>query len=285
MKRLAALIIVLTVCAACAGQAPHDSSPARPSSSLNPSLTPVPITSPTPAPTPTSGWVGDQPAPTQPSPHDSGNALPASLIGTEWTTLPTSKKVVALTFDAGANNAGVASILQTLRSTNVPATFFFTGTWTEIYPDQAQEIASRYPVGNHTYSHPYLTQLLDDEVSSEITRAGTLIRSATGDDDRPLFRFPYGASDARTIGIANDLGYGGIRWTVDTVGWKGTSGGETVDRVVQRVLDALRPGCIVLMHVGSHPEDGSTLDADSLPRIISELRDRGYRFVTIPEYL
>jgi peptidoglycan/xylan/chitin deacetylase (PgdA/CDA1 family) len=193
--------------------------------------------------------------------------------------------VVALTFDAGANNAGVASILQTLRSTGVPATFFFTGKWTEIYPDQAREIASRYPVGNHTYSHPHLTLLSDWVVRDEVTRAGELIRSATGHDDRPMFRFPYGDSDAHTIDIVNDLGYGGIRWTVDTVGWRGTSDGESVDRIVQRVLDALRPGCIVLMHVGSHPEDGSTLDADSLPRIISELRDHGYRFVTIAEYL
>jgi peptidoglycan/xylan/chitin deacetylase (PgdA/CDA1 family) len=199
--------------------------------------------------------------------------------------LPTSKKVVALTFDAGANNAGVASILQTLRSTGVPATFFLTGKWTELYPDQAREIAAGYPVGNHTYSHPYLTTLADQEVRTEVTRAGKVIRDATGHDDRPLFRFPYGDSDPRTFGIVNDLGYGGIRWTVDTVGWKGTSSGENVDRVVQRVLDALRPGCIVLMHVGSHPEDGSTLDADSLPRIISELRERGYGFVTVTRYL
>jgi peptidoglycan/xylan/chitin deacetylase (PgdA/CDA1 family) len=193
--------------------------------------------------------------------------------------------VVALTFDAGANDAGVASILETLRSTGVPATFFFTGRWTEIYPDQAREIAREYPVGNHTYSHPYLTHLSNGDVRQEISKAGTLIRTATGRDDRPLFRFPYGDSDARTIGIVNDLGYGAIRWTVDTAGWKGTSGGESVDRVVQRVLEALRPGCIVLMHVGSHPEDGSTLDADSLPRIIAELRQRAYGFVTVAQYL
>jgi peptidoglycan/xylan/chitin deacetylase (PgdA/CDA1 family) len=41
----------------------------------------------------------------------------------------------------------------------------------------------------------------------------------------------------------------------------------------------------VLMHVGSHPTDGSMLDADALPRIISGLRDRGYRFVTLPQAL
>jgi peptidoglycan/xylan/chitin deacetylase (PgdA/CDA1 family) len=199
--------------------------------------------------------------------------------------LPTTKKVVALTFDAGANNAGVASILATLAEKGVPGTFFLTGKWTELYGDQAREVGSRYPVGNHTYGHPYLTSLSDDAVRTEITQAGRLIRSATGHEDRPLFRFPYGDSDARTIGLANDLGYGGIRWTVDTIGWKGTSGGESVDRVVARVLEALRPGAIVLMHVGSNPEDGSTLDADALPGMIDEIRARGYGFVTVDRYI
>ena len=218
-------------------------------------------------------------------PAVTGSVVPASLAGAEWTTLPTSKKVVALTFDAGANNAGVASILVTLAEKNVRATFFLTGKWIELYADQARDIGSRYPTGNHTHSHPYLTSLPDDEVRNEITRAGQLIRSATSRDDRPLFRFPYGDSDARTIRVANDLGYGAIRWTVDTVGWKGTSGGESVDRVVARVLEALRPGAIVLMHVGSHPEDGSTLDADALSRMIDEIRDRGYSFVTVEQYV
>ena len=75
--------------------------------------------------------------------------------------------------------------------------------------------------------------------------------------------------------------YVAVRWTVDTLGWKGTSGGMTADKVVERVVATASSGEIVLMHVGSHPTDGSTLDADALPTIISELRQRGYGFVTI----
>ena len=60
-----------------------------------------------------------------------------------------------------------------------------------------------------------------------------------------------------------------------------TSGGQSVQTVTNRVLANLRPGEIVLMHVGSHPTDGSTLDADALPGIIAELKRRGYGFVTI----
>jgi len=41
------------------------------------------------------------------------------------------------------------------------------------------------------------------------------------------------------------------------------------------------PGQIVLMHVGANPDDGTTLDAAALPRIIAGYRANGYAFVTL----
>jgi peptidoglycan/xylan/chitin deacetylase (PgdA/CDA1 family) len=212
-------------------------------------------------------------------------SVPASLVGGEWSSLPTTRKVVALSFDAGANADGVAKIMATLRGSGVAATFFLTGQWVERFPQQTAEIGTRYPIGNHTYSYPHLPALTSDtQVRDQILQAQGRIRAATAQDARPLFRFPYGDRDARTISIANSLGYGSIRWTVDTLGWKGTSGGQTTRTVVGRVLATLRPGQIVLMHVGSHPADHSTLDADALPTLIAELRERGYGFTTIRQY-
>jgi peptidoglycan/xylan/chitin deacetylase (PgdA/CDA1 family) len=52
------------------------------------------------------------------------------FVGHELTTLPTSSKVVALTFDAGASADGVSSILCTLNQFCVPGTFILTGAWT-----------------------------------------------------------------------------------------------------------------------------------------------------------
>jgi peptidoglycan/xylan/chitin deacetylase (PgdA/CDA1 family) len=219
---------------------------------------------PTPTPTETSG-------------------LPDPLVGTQWYTLPTTRKVVALTFDAGANADAVPSILATLRAEGVPATFFLTGRWVEVYPGYAAEIGAAYPVGNHSYSHPDLTGLSDAEVRDEIRRADDAIEAATGRDPRPLFRFPFGAWSDHLIAVVNDEGYGAINWTVDTRGWMGTSGGQSVDSVVQRVLDAATPGEIVIMHVGSNPDDGSTLDADALPRVIDELRALRYSFVLVDD--
>lgn len=209
--------------------------------------------------------------------------VPQDLIGTEWTTLPTSERVAALTFDAGANADGFPKILETLQRTGTPATFFLTGRWIDHYPTYARQAAA-YQVGNHTARHPDLTTLSDAEVRAEIVDAHLTIRSVTGAEPRPWFRFPFGARDARTIGLANCLEYGSVRWTVDTLGWQGTSGGQSTATVTDRVLSSLRPGAIVLMHVGSHPTDGSTLDADALATVIREIRARGYTLVDLDAY-
>jgi peptidoglycan/xylan/chitin deacetylase (PgdA/CDA1 family)/cell wall-associated NlpC family hydrolase len=222
-----------------------------------------------------------RPSPT-PSPIHTGP--PRSLSGAEWTKLPTTDKVVALTFDAGGNNAGVAPITRALRAAGVPATFFLTGRWTEVYPADAKAIAASYDIGNHTYNHPYLTQLSDAQVTDQVKHAERVIMATTGHDPRPFFRFPYGNTNARTLADVHVLGYGGIRWTVDTLGWQGKGSGQSTATVIQRVLAVLQPGEIVLMHVGA-ANDGSTLDADALPTLIHELRARGYRLVLLASYV
>jgi peptidoglycan/xylan/chitin deacetylase (PgdA/CDA1 family) len=198
--------------------------------------------------------------------------------------LPTSDRVVALTFDAGGNNAGVAPIVKALRDAGVPATFFLTGRWTEVYPADARAIASAYGIGNHTYSHPDLTGLSDAQVADQVLHAQQLIATTTGRDPHPLFRFPYGAVNARVLADVHALGYGGIRWTVDTLGWEGRSNGQSEASVLQRVMNGLRPGEIVLMHVGA-ANDGTTLDASALPSVISAVRAAGYRFVLVADYV
>src|SRR6202012_4689753 len=75
------------------------------------------------------------------------------LAGQIPTRLPTAQRVVALTFDAGADNAGAPKILATLARPGATATFFMTGRWVELYPQWAKRIAARYPIANHTFNH------------------------------------------------------------------------------------------------------------------------------------
>jgi peptidoglycan/xylan/chitin deacetylase (PgdA/CDA1 family) len=225
------------------------------------------------------------PSPTPVGPDEQGQgddcAIPADLEGRDVERLPVRRKVVALTFDGGANADGVPSIRATLRRKRVGATFFLTGSFVEDFPVKSKRLAARDVVGNHTMTHPDLTTLSDEEIADEVRGAEDVIRTTTGEDPRRFFRFPFGARDQHVIDVVNQLCYVPFRWTVDSLGWKGTSGGQSVSSVVSRVVGAAQPGAIVLMHVGSNPEDGTTLDADALPRIVRKLRGLGFRLVRL----
>ena len=270
-------------------------------------VSPSAAVSPTSGPTPSSASVGPSTtAPTvtaPPTTSATGSAapprtttattaappatcvVPAALRGLDVERISGTRKVIALTFDAGGAPDGGERILATLAAENVPATFFLTGNFVQQNPGLSRRIAAAYPVGNHTQTHPDLTTLSDAAVRSELDRARAAIIAATGQDPRPYFRFPFGEVDRRTITIVNDACYVPFRWTIDTLGWQGTSGGMSADKVYQRVVDRASAGGIVLMHIGSNPTDRTTLDADALPRIIAELRARGYVFVTLEAVL
>lgn len=250
---------------------PSTSSARSPTHAL-PTTTSPQATTPSPRPTATTS---------RPTSTNAACSIPAQLLGRDLTRLGTTSRVVALTFDGGSGNEAVGSILRTLAAEHVPGTFFLTGQFVDAFPSSTQAIADRYPVGNHTYHHPDLTTLSAQAIRVEVRTAAARIKTMTGKDPRPWFRFPFGAVDARTISVVNAECYVPFRWTVDTLGWKGTSGGQSSASVVARVVAGARPGEIVLMHVGGHPTDHSTLDADALPRVIAELRALGYSFVTL----
>lgn len=208
--------------------------------------------------------------------------LPRALVGRIPASLPTRSRVVALTFDAGADDAGLPKIVATLQRFHVPATFFVTGHFARFYPRWTLRLATRYPIGNHTMNHVDLNGLSDARVRAEVTGARLALRAVTGRDPQPFFRFPYGLSSQRALAVVNSLGYAAVGWTADTAGWLGRSGGQTLTSVVGRAVDAVRPGAVILMHAGSNPNDGSTLDADALATIITRIEQRGYTFTTVP---
>jgi len=133
--------------------------------------------------------------------------VPQELVGDVPTVLPTRRRIVALTFDAGANDAGLPKIAATLRRLRVPATFFMTGHFARFYPGWARFVAARYPIGNHTMNHVDLNGLSDAQVRREVVDGAEAIRRVTGRSPQQLFRFPYGSESARTLGIVNALGY------------------------------------------------------------------------------
>jgi peptidoglycan/xylan/chitin deacetylase (PgdA/CDA1 family) len=278
--RRAALVFLALALASCRGP---DASP--------------PIVSPTtPSATPTTAPPSGPPlaSPTRPATSSTSKPattpappFPQSLLGQDIERIPHAQRVVALTFDAGANADAVDSILATLAQQHIRATFFLTGDFVADFPDAVRRIAGAgHRIGNHSVNHPHFTSLSDADIRAQLSGAAATIHGTTGVNPAPLFRFPYGDRDARTIAAVNAAGYVPVRWTVDSLGWQGTmNGSRGAAFATRRVVAAATPGEIVPMHVGSNPDDHSMLDAQALPGVIAALRAQGYGFVSLDALL
>lgn len=184
---------------------------------------------------------------------------------------------VALTFDAGSTAVSAPGILQALRNHKIRSTFFLTSPWTESFPSLARQIAADgHEVGNHTVSHPDMTQLSEAAMRSELTRAEAAIIRDTGLNPRPLWRPPYGSYNNNVLRVAGDVGYPWtVMWDIDTIDWQHPSAQVIVDRVLSRV----QPGSIVLMHMGGNNT------AAAVAQMLPALEQRGYMMVTVGEVL
>ena len=124
---------------------------------------------------------------------------------------------MALTFDDGPDPKVTTKILATLEKYDAKATFFMLGSRVEYYPEIAKDVTNAgHELGNHTWTHPDLTNDSIKKINSEITRTSTIIEKVTGKEAN-IFRPPYGAIN-KTVRQQTKLPV--ILWDVDTLDWK-----------------------------------------------------------------
>lgn len=192
------------------------------------------------------------------------------------TYVPTNEKVVALTFDDGPLNSTTPEILNILKEKNVKATFFVVGERAKKFPALVeQEVKDGHEIGNHTYSHPWLTTLNKNRITEEIEKTEDALSKITPKPS--LFRPPGGKYNKRTLDLARSKGYSIILWSIDTEDWRS----PPVGKVVNSVMRNIKPGSIILLHDGKYPSP----TAEALTFIIDNLKSRGYQFVTVSELL
>lgn len=177
---------------------------------------------------------------------------------------------IALTFDDGPA-APTDEMLELLAARQVPVTLFTVGRKVAADETTVRRAAmDGHQIGNHTYSHPRLTELTRSAQQAEIDRQKAAVQAA-GVDDSWHLRPPFGAFDANT----RQLGVPVVKWSVNPQDWKGYSAAQIRSTVVAGAF----PGAIVIQH------DTMPNTVDALPGIIDDLRARGYHFVTVRELL
>ena len=183
------------------------------------------------------------------------------------------QKEIALTFDDGPGPY-TPQVLAVLEQYHVPATFFEIGEMVADYPQYSREVvAAGYPVEDHTWSHPDLSDIPLAQVEYQIDRAQEEIRSVTGVTPACL-RPPYDAWDAGVLDQVAQDGLTTMSYSVDSRDW--TLPG--VQAIVANVVGAAFPGAVVDMHDGGGPRYETV---EALPQVIDGLRARGYSFVAI----
>lgn len=186
-----------------------------------------------------------------------------------------SERVVALTFDDAWSPPVVRRILSVLAREHVPATFFPVSFAVRTSPGVwRRALREGHAIGDHTINHPVLTGLPTRELRHQLVDSQRIMRAAIGQPISPYMRPPYGMWNRSVVRAASAAGFKAVvMWDVDARDWEGWTPGRLVRNATRG-----RNGSIVVMH---------TLPATVriLPRIIRYYRQRGFRFVTVPQLI
>ena len=203
---------------------------------------------------------------------------------------PPPPRHIALTFDDGPEPGQTEFILEVLKRTGVPATFFMIGEQAERHPDLVHKVqaAGVHHIGNHSWDHPNFHSIAPTEQAIEVAKTAQLL---SADVQQKYFRYPYGNSSCETNALLHNGGYQIVGWHIDSCDWAFDKEGKVDFKeaatcgvlaqyradFVGHVLSAIRAhnGGILLMHE-IHP---NTLK--KLEEIIRAAQAEGFQFDTI----
>ncbi|MEU8296052.1 polysaccharide deacetylase family protein [Micromonospora sp. NPDC048909] len=245
------LVLVLGGCAQ-PGRVVAVGGPA-PSPSTTPAPSPKPTVSPRPTRPPTTG------KPVRPLPAK----LPAGLRRT------TGVRPVALTFDDGPSPTWTPKILDRLRAAKVTATFCLVGREAQRHPELVRRIVREgHQLCNHSWKHNIdLGRLPVAEIRADLVRTNKAIQTAAPGAPIAFYRQPGGRWTPEVVAVAKQLGMRSLHWSVDPQDWAK----PPATTIKHRVLAAVRPGSIVLLHDGGG-DRAATFAA--CPAVIADLKRR-----------
>ncbi|MGB3404651.1 MAG: polysaccharide deacetylase family protein [Microcoleaceae cyanobacterium] len=194
----------------------------------------------------------------------------------EKVKLKNNQRVIALTFDDGPWPETTEQILEILEEYEIQATFFWVGAALKQHPEIAEKVAAAgHEIANHTWNHNY-DKVSPEVAADEINQTDELIEELTGIKTH-LFRPPGGVQDNGLVDYIYTQNYVNVMWSSDSFDWY-----DSAPQIVDNVMETVTPGGIVLMHDGGGTRYATV---EALPEIIDQLKEQGYRFVTVNELL
>lgn len=209
-------------------------------------------------------------------------AVPALVV--EWAkrsspevvfSVGTDEKLVALTIDDGPS-ASTAEILEVLDAHGAEATFFVIGDEVEAHPKLAREIVARgHELGHHMMQDRPSRDLGSSEFQHRFDQMDAILEDYGGSR---VFRPGSGWYDDAMVALARDRGYTTVLGSVYPFDAHLPWGGFHRWYIRQKV----QPGSILVLHEG---QGRGVRTVEVLRTVLPELRDRGYRVVSVSTLL
>lgn len=179
-------------------------------------------------------------------------------------------KQVAITFDDGPS-PHTAQLLDYLRKSGIPATFFMVGNRLESYPNTVKQmVADGHEIGYHSYAHVLHSYLDSSKISSDFKTSAKILKELTG-AEFTVWRSPGGDFNNR---ILKCIPLPHIMWSIDTRDWEVLN----TETVYRNVLSA-RDGDIILLH------DLYSTSVNGAIKAMKEMLAGDYEFLTVTELL
>ena len=199
---------------------------------------------------------------------------------------------LAISFDDGPDPKWTPKILDVLKKEHATATFMLIGAEAADDISLMQRIVREgNEIGNHTYTHPDISEISNRQIDLEINLTERLFASKLG--VQPLyFRPPYDIDEepdtddeAAPAWRIQQMGFTIIGSKIDTDDWD-EHPRKTTPEIINSVLAQLQTmkakpqfrGSIILMHDGGGDR---SVTVAALGPLIEALRARGYQIVPV----
>ncbi|WP_018758231.1 delta-lactam-biosynthetic de-N-acetylase [Paenibacillus terrigena] len=183
-----------------------------------------------------------------------------------------SKKELYLTFDNGYENGFTPKILDILKEHQVPAIFFVTGHYVKEEPDLIKRmVAEGHLVGNHSWSHPDMSQISNAKLREELDKVRIEVQRITNQQSMTYLRPPRGIFNERVLQASKELGYTSVFWSIAYKDWD-TNAQRGWRYAYDSVMNQLHPGAVILLHSVSRD------NTMALGAMLAEAKRQGYVF-------
>ena len=185
-------------------------------------------------------------------------------------TIPSTDKVLYLTFDDGPTPQITEWVLDILRHYRASATFFCVGKQVELHPQIYQQIIEEgHGIGNHTQNHIKGWKSSTSEYIKEVSMASKFI-------DSKLFRPPYGQITPKQVTALTSKGFEIVMWNILSMDWEAkVSRQECTENVLHKASD----GDIIVFHDSLKAADNMKY---ALAKVLDKFSEDGYDFRRIP---